>query len=113
MQSDNFNSKVFSECVTTHAPGPNGARMLHFIAGGGKGGVIQFMASPPPKVMFSAWVFVTKGFVQIQPHGGAGGPVAHSGKLGEGTSSSTRIRRVASSTSIGSRSRRCPRAGSR
>ena len=83
MHSDNYNAKVFSECVVTHAPGPNGARMLHFVAGGGEGGVIQFMDSPPPKVMFSAWVFVTKGMVQIQPHGGAGGPVAHSTKHGE------------------------------
>jgi hypothetical protein len=83
MHTDNFNAMVSSECVTTHAPGPNGAKMLHFTAGGGEGGVIQFMASPPPKVMFSAWVFVRKGFVQIQPHGGAGGPVAHSSKRGE------------------------------
>jgi hypothetical protein len=83
MHSNNYNAKVSSECVVTHAPGPNGARMLHFVAGGGEGGVIQFMSSPPPKVMFSAWVFVTKGFVQIQPHGGGGGPVAHSSKLGE------------------------------
>jgi hypothetical protein len=83
MHSDNYNAKVFSECVVTHAPGPNGEKMLRFVAGGGEGGVIQFMASPPPKVMFSAWVFVKKGLVQIQPHGGAGGPVAHSTKRGE------------------------------
>jgi hypothetical protein len=83
MHSDNSAAPVSSECVVSHAPGPNGQTMLHFVAGGTEGGVIQFLPSPPKKVMFSAWVFVKKGFVQIQPHGGAGGPAAHSTKLGE------------------------------
>jgi hypothetical protein len=83
MSTSNAQDPVFSECVVTTAPGPNGAQMLHFVAGGGEGGVIQFLPSAPAKVMFSAWVYVKSGHVVIQPHGGGGGPSAWSSKLGE------------------------------
>jgi hypothetical protein len=83
MHSSNNGAPVFSECVTTHAPGPNGAKMLHFIAGAQEGGIFQLLPSAPQKVMFSAWVFVKRGHVVIQPNGGTTGPAAWSSKLGE------------------------------
>jgi hypothetical protein len=83
MHSDNNGAPVMSECVTTHAPGPNGAKMLHYVAGGGEGGIYQIVASAPAKLMMSAWVFVRRGHVAMQAQGGNTGPTTWSTKLGE------------------------------
>jgi hypothetical protein len=55
-------------------------RMLHIIPGGNEGGVIQIHRGAPAKVMFQVWVYVRRGHVLIQPHGGGGGPGAWSTK---------------------------------
>jgi hypothetical protein len=83
--SDNFGSTVKSRLVPTNVPGPGGFRMLHFIAGGGEGGIYQPLQNPPAtgKLMFSAWVYVRSGQLVLQPHGGNQGPNAWSTKIGQ------------------------------
>ena len=83
MHSDNAGSKVLSELVTTHAPGPNGSRMLRSVAGGNEGGIYQIPVNPPAKVMFSAWVFVRAGRVELQVDALSQGPVSWTTKVGE------------------------------
>jgi hypothetical protein len=83
MHSSNSGARVISELVTTHAPGPNGARMLRFLAGGNEGGIYQILSSPPAKVMFSAWVFVRSGRAELQVDALSQGPVAWTTKTGE------------------------------
>lgn len=83
MHSSNAGARVLSELVTTHAPGPNGARMLRFVAGGNEGGIYQLINNPPAKVMFSAWVFVRSGRAELQADALTQGPVAWTTKTGE------------------------------
>jgi hypothetical protein len=82
MHSSNSGARVLSELVTTHAPGPNGARMLRFVAGGNEGGIYQIL-NTPAKVMFSAWVFVRSGRAELQLDALTQGPVAWTTKTGE------------------------------
>ena len=74
---------VRSQLVPTTAPGASGSRMLRFRAGGNEGGILQQMPSAPAKLMFSAWVFVRRGQVALQPNSGTQGPVAWSTKHNE------------------------------
>ena len=83
MHSSNSGARVLSELVTTHAPGPNGARMLRFVAAGNEGGIYQILNPAPPKVMFSAWVFVRSGRAELQVDALTQGPVAWTTKTGE------------------------------
>ena len=84
MHTNNAGALVRSSLIKTHAPGPNGARMLHFIARGSESGIFTPVASPPnDKMMFSVFVFVNRGFVTIQASGGLSGPYASSTKTGE------------------------------
>jgi hypothetical protein len=83
MHSNNAGARVVSELVTTHAPGPNGARMLRFVAGGAEGGIYQILNNPPAKVMFSAWVFVRAGRAELQLDALSQGPIAWTTKIGE------------------------------
>ena len=83
MHSSNGGARVVSEIVTTHAPGPNGARMLRFIAGGNEGGIYQTLNNPPAKVMFSAWVFVRSGRAELQVDALSQGPISWTTKIGE------------------------------
>ena len=83
MHSSNSGARVISELVTTHAPGPNGARMLRFVAGGNEGGIYHILNNPPAKVMFSAWVFVRYGRAELQVDALTQGPVAWTTKTGE------------------------------
>lgn len=72
--------RVASQLRQTTVPGPGGSRMLRFIAGGNEGGIVQQLPSAPPKLMFSAWVFVRRGRVAMQANSGTQGPVAWSTK---------------------------------
>jgi hypothetical protein len=83
MHSSNAGARVLSELITTQAPGPNGARMLRFVAGGNEGGIYQLLANAPAKVMFSAWVFVRSGRAELQTDALTLGPVAWTSKIGE------------------------------
>jgi hypothetical protein len=86
IHSNNPPSKpVMTECITSTAPGANGRTMLHVEAGANESGVFQDLRPTVPlKVMFSAWVFVNKGRVWIQAHGGGTGiPAAASTKQGQ------------------------------
>jgi hypothetical protein len=83
MHTDSKGSTVASRLTSTTVPGPGGARMLHFRAGGGEGGIIQQLPSVPAKLMFSAWVFVRRGQVTLQPNSGTQGPAAWSTKHNE------------------------------
>jgi hypothetical protein len=83
MHSSNAGAPVQSQIVPTNVPGPGGARMLRFVAGGNEGGVYQMVPNPPAKMMFSVWVKVMRGHVAVQAHGGNMGPVAWSTKRGE------------------------------
>ncbi|HYG81761.1 MAG TPA: hypothetical protein VD861_15295 [Pyrinomonadaceae bacterium] len=77
-------AQVASALRPTNVPGPGGARMLHFRAGGSEGGIFQRLQPSPPKLMFSAWVYVRRGQVALQAHQfGAGQPVAWSTKLNQ------------------------------
>jgi hypothetical protein len=90
MHSDNFGSAITTRLEPLSVLDPNrvpfgtdpsaGRRMLHVIAGGNEGGVIQRVRRSPAKMMFQVWVYVLKGHVAIQPHGGAGSTVAWSAK---------------------------------
>lgn len=80
MPTDNTGSAIASRLISTTVPGPGGARMLQFRAGGHEGGIVQELPSAPAKLMFSAWVFVRRGRVVLQPHGGTQGPAAWSTK---------------------------------
>ncbi|HEX8846127.1 MAG TPA: hypothetical protein VF791_15860 [Pyrinomonadaceae bacterium] len=75
--------RVMSRLIPTTVPGPGGSRMLRFVAGGNEGGIVQQLPTAPAKLMFSAWVFVRRGRVQIAPNGGVQGPVAWSTKHNE------------------------------
>src|SRR5262249_20919738 len=84
MHSSNAGAKVCSRLVPSTTPGPSGARMLRFVAGGNEGGVYQYVTLPPEKsYMFSVWVLVRSGQVAIQSNAITGGPVAWSTKHGE------------------------------
>lgn len=83
LHTDNQGSPINSARVTSHAPGPNGARMLRIDAKGVESGVIQYLSDPPEKLMVSAWVFVESGQVQITANGGNTGPSSHSTRTGE------------------------------
>ncbi|HKY90157.1 MAG TPA: hypothetical protein VJM11_03920, partial [Nevskiaceae bacterium] len=63
LHTDNQGSPISSARVISHAPGPNGSRMLRIDANGVESGVIQFLSDPPAKMMVSAWVFVESGLV--------------------------------------------------
>lgn len=82
MHTSNQNAPVASARVTTTVPGPGGARMLAFRAGGNEGGVYQYI-STPPRVMFSAWVYVRSGQVQLGVNGASTGPHTFSTKQNE------------------------------
>jgi hypothetical protein len=60
-------------------------RILHVVAHGNESGVYQrhFDTVSGTKVMFQVWTYVKSGFVEIQPHGGPGGPVAWSTKTNQ------------------------------
>jgi hypothetical protein len=83
MHTSNSGAQVVSELVTTHAPGPNGARMMRFVAAGNEGGIYQILNNAPAKVMFSAWVFVRVGRVELQVDAMGQGPIAWTTKVGE------------------------------
>jgi hypothetical protein len=83
MHSSNQRATVSSNLVPTNVPGTGGSKMIHFIAGGNEGGIYQRLESSPAKLMFSAWVFVRRGHVVLQPNGGNQGPSSWSTKLGE------------------------------
>lgn len=84
MHTDNFGSTVTTSRVTSTVPGPGGAKMLHVRANGNESGVYQQIPSAPNKVMFSVWVYVTKGQVQIGANSTTPfSPYSHSTKIGE------------------------------
>jgi hypothetical protein len=84
MHTSNDQAPVCSALVPSTAPGPNGARMLRFVAGGNEGGVFQIVPLPEEKsYMFSVWVFVNRGQVAIQSNALSVGPVAWTTKRGE------------------------------
>jgi hypothetical protein len=86
IHSNNSPSKpVTTECIPSTAPGPNFQKMLHVEAGAHESGVFQDLRPTVPlKVMFSAWVFVNKGRVWIQAHGGGTDiPAAATTKIGQ------------------------------
>jgi hypothetical protein len=93
MHTDNFGSSISTRLEPHSILGnkrvpygtdpKRGANMLHVIAGGGEGGVYQINRALPSKLMFQVWVYVLKGQVAIQPHGGNVGPVAWSTKTGQ------------------------------
>ncbi len=74
---------VASKLVSTTVPGPGGSRMLRFRAGGNEGGLLQLLPSAPAKLMFSAWVYVRRGRVQLAASAGADVPAAWSTKHNE------------------------------
>lgn len=80
MHSSNNGDKVTSRLVPTTVPGPGGTKMLHFIAGGNEGGPYQSVDLEPKRMMFSAWVYVKRGMVVLQPHGSNVGPNSWSQK---------------------------------
>ncbi len=80
MHTNNSGAPVTSQLIPTTAPGPSGSRMLRFRAAGNEGGIVQELPTAPAKLMFSAWVFVRRGQVALQPNGGSQGPVAWSTK---------------------------------
>lgn len=71
---------VASQLLSTTVPGPGGSRMLRFRAGGNEGGLLQQLPSAPAKLMFSAWVYVRRGRVQLAASAGADVPTAWSTK---------------------------------
>lgn len=83
MHSDNSGSKITTKCVPTKVPEKGGAWMLQVITNGYESGVFQTLPPSQARRMFSAWVRVRKGLVQLQLQGGATGPAAHSTKIGE------------------------------
>jgi hypothetical protein len=83
MHSSNSRATVSSKLEPTNVPGPGGARMLHFIAGGNEGGIYQRWDSAPAKLMFSVWVFVKTGHLAVQANAGTSGPSAWSTKHNE------------------------------
>src|SRR4051794_24704005 len=80
IHTDNLKSAIQTQLVPTTVPfgtDPLGGRkMLHIVAGGNEGGVRQILGLPPvnKRLMFSAWVFVVRGQVQIQASDGSSGP---------------------------------------
>jgi hypothetical protein len=84
MHTSNNNALVTSSLVPTTVPGPGGARMLFFRAGGNEGGIYQTIANSPARVMFSVWVKVMLGQVVIGAHNMLGmTPYSWSTKLNE------------------------------
>ena len=83
MHSSNSGATVSSRLEPTTVPAMGGTHMLHFVAGGNEGGVYQNLDSSPSKLMFSAWVYVKRGHVEIQPSGGTTGPTAWNTKTNE------------------------------
>jgi hypothetical protein len=84
MHTDNIGTTVSTARVSTTVPGPGGAKMLNVRAGGNEGGVYQYIPTAPNKVMFSVWVYVTKGQVQIGANATTPlSPYSHSTKIGE------------------------------
>lgn len=84
MHTSNEGARVCSRLMSGSAPGPGGARVLAFQAGGNEGGIYQAQPMDPAKAyMFSVWVLVRSGQVAIQSRGMIGGPVAWSSKIGE------------------------------
>jgi hypothetical protein len=83
MHTDDAGATVTSRLVATTVPGQGGARMLRVRAGGSEGGIIQQLTTAPARLMFSAWVFVRRGRVVLQPNGGTQGPGAWSTKRNE------------------------------
>jgi len=85
MHSSNSGARVCSKLVPSTAPGhAPGSHMLLFQAAGNEGGVYQATGAVPGQAyMFSAWVYVVKGQVALQPNGGNAGPVSWSSKTGE------------------------------
>lgn len=83
MHSSNNGDSVTSSLVPTTVPGPGGTKMLRFIAGGSEGGPYQYVDLPQKRMMFSAWVYVKRGKVVLQPNGGNVGPNSWSQKLNQ------------------------------
>lgn len=58
--------------------------MLQIDSTGGETGVSQVLTLPPnTRLMVQAWVFVVKGHVLLQSHGGPMGPHSWSAKTGQ------------------------------
>jgi hypothetical protein len=95
IHSDNFGHTVKTRLEPLSVLDPNQEpfgtdpkpqkRMLHITAHGTESGVYQrhFDTASGTKVMFQVWTYVKSGKVAIQPHGGAGGPVAWSTKTNQ------------------------------
>jgi len=84
MASSNVGARVCSQLVPSTAPGPHGNWMLRYTAGGNEGGVFQRLALNPLKsYMLSAWVFVVRGKVVVQPGFSTALPTSWSTKHGE------------------------------
>lgn len=86
MHTSNDGARVCSRLVESTAPGPNGRRMLAFMAGSNEGGIYQDVRSivdPARAYMFSAWVLVRSGKVGMSGTGSVGGPSSFSTKIGE------------------------------
>jgi hypothetical protein len=65
MHTSNNQDRVTSILVPTNVPGNGQNLMLSFTAGGNEGGIYQLIPGSPARVMFSAWVKVTRGQVVI------------------------------------------------
>jgi hypothetical protein len=60
-----------------------GGKMIHVIAGGNEGGVIQMLPQGLSKIDASVWVYVRKGYVIMQANGGAAAIYAKSTTTGK------------------------------
>src|SRR5215467_8106179 len=83
MHSDNSGSKITTKLVPSTVPEKGGKWMLQVIATGSESGVFQQLAPSNTRRMFSAWVRVRKGQVELQLQGGTAGPADLSTKIGE------------------------------
>jgi hypothetical protein len=83
MHSDNSGSKITTKLVPSKVPEKGGKWMLQVIATGNESGVFQQLTPSNARRMFSAWVRVRKGQVELQLQGGTAGPAALSTKIGE------------------------------
>lgn len=83
MHTNDAGATVASKLRPSTVPGPGGARMLHFRAGGNEGGIVQQLSTAPAKLMFSAWVYVRRGRVVLAANSGTQGPAAWSTKHDE------------------------------
>lgn len=67
--SSNNNAQLITKWEpSTKQPG---GKMIHVIAGGNEGGVIQMLPQGLSKIVASVWVYVRKGYVIMQANGGA------------------------------------------